>query len=90
MSEKLIYVGAIDNKFDDYKVTTTVRVKNQKFLTIEIYQECEDLDGHKWDNILFVEQGSFAPFYELIEKALWKCLDIEAVNALKLDQHAAN
>jgi hypothetical protein len=90
MKEKLIQIGFIDNKFTDYKVSTSVKIKNESFLTIEIYQECEDLDGHKWDNIIFIEQGSFAPFYELIEKALWRCLDIEADAALKLEKDAAN
>jgi hypothetical protein len=86
----LIDIGTIKHYMGDYSVSTQISIKQREYLSILVHQQFTDITGKVSDELIEIEQGNFAPFYELIEKALWKCLDIEADLALKLDQHAAN
>lgn len=84
-------VGELHHLIETDALTTTVQILQGDYLVIRIHQANKDLNtGVEDHKIIYIEQGMFAPFYELIEKALWKCLDIEADAALKFEQDAAN
>ena len=84
-------VGELHHLIDSDALTTTVQILQTDYLVLRIHQTCKDLNtGNEQHKIIYIEQGMFASFYELIERALWKCLDIEANAALKFNQDAAN
>jgi hypothetical protein len=85
-----IEIGKIQHLTDQYSVETEIYIKQREFLSIVLSQELKDINGNVQVEMIVIEQGNFSEFLLFIEKALWRCLDIEANAAIKLDPNAAN